>query len=68
MRRTKYWLSVGVQVSARSNELNKETVMVMASARKKLPVTPVTETSGKKTTIGVIVEPTSGAVISFRAL
>jgi hypothetical protein len=42
--------------------------MVIASARKKLPVTPVVEMSGKNTTIGVIVEPTSGTVISLNAL
>ena len=42
--------------------------MVMASARKKLPVTPVTEMSGRKTTTGVMVEPISGMVISLSAL
>ena len=42
--------------------------MVMASARKKMPVTPLTETSGRKTTTGVMVEPTSGVVISLSAL
>src|SRR6202521_412609 len=67
-RRTKYRLSVGVQVSARSNEVNRETVMVTASARKKLPVTPVVEMSGRKTTIGVIVEPMRGIVNSLSAL
>ncbi len=34
--------------------------MVTARARKKLPVTPVTEMSGRKTTTGVMVEKTSG--------
>ena len=34
--------------------------MVTASARKKLPVTPVTAMSGRKTTTGVMVEPISG--------
>ena len=48
--------------------MNSETVMVTASARKKLPVTPVIEISGRKTTIGVIVEPIRGMVISCRAL
>ena len=39
--------------------------MVTARARKKLPVTPVTEMSGRKTTTGVgIVEPTVGTAIS----
>ena len=67
LRRTKYWLSVGVQVSASSSEVKSETVMVTASARKKVPVTPVMEMSGRKTTIGVIVEPMRGTVISFSA-
>ena len=58
----------GVHVSASRSELSSETVMVIARARKKLPVTPVTEMSGRKTTIGVIVEPISGTVISFSAL
>ena len=42
--------------------------MVTASARKKLPVTPVMEIKGRKTTIGVIVEPINGIVISLSAL
>ena len=42
--------------------------MVTASARKKLPVTPVTEMSGRKTTTGVMVEPISGTVISRERL
>ena len=42
--------------------------MVTARARKKLPVTPETDISGRKTTIGVMVEPISGVVISLRAL
>ena len=41
---------------------------VTASARKNVPVTPVMDTSGKNTTIGVIVEPTSGTRISLSAL
>ncbi len=48
--------------------MKSETVMVMASARKKLPVTPVIEMSGRKTTIGVMVEPISGTMSSRRAL
>jgi hypothetical protein len=40
----------------------------MASALKNAPVTPVIETSGRKTTIGVIVEPISGTRISAMAL
>src|SRR5258708_7775639 len=56
-RRTKYRLSVGVQVSARSSEVRRETVIVIARARKKLPVTPVVEMSGRKTTIGSTVTP-----------
>ena len=42
--------------------------MVTASARKKLPVTPVTAISGRKTTTGVMVEKTSGRVTSASAL
>src|SRR6266852_9573317 len=67
-RRTKYRLSVGVQVNARRSEVKRETVMVTARARKKLPVTPVVEMSGRKTTIGVIVEPIRGIVNSRSAL
>ena len=48
--------------------MKSETVMVMASARKKLPVTPVMAMRGKKTTIGVIVEPMRGTVSSRSAL
>ena len=68
LRRTRYWLSVGVQVNARRSEVNRETVMVTASARKKVPVTPVIEMRGRKTTIGVMVDPISGTVNSRRAL
>ena len=42
--------------------------MVTARARKKRPVTPLTETSGRKTTTGVMVDPISGMVISLSAL
>ena len=61
-------LRAGVQVRASSSEASSETVMVMASARKKLPVTPATEMRGRKTTMGVMVEPMRGAVISCSAL
>ena len=60
-------LSAGVQVTASSSEVSSATVMVIARARKKLPVTPVTETRGRKTTTGVIVDPTRGAAISRSA-
>src|SRR5229473_5600327 len=68
LRRTRYWLSVGVQDRARRSEAKRETVMVTASARKKLPVTPVMEIRGRKTTIGVMVDPIRGTVISCSAL
>ncbi len=58
--RMKYWLSVGVQLSASASEVNSEAPTVMASARKKTPVTPVVAISGTNTTIGVMVENTSG--------
>ena len=67
-QRTRYWLSVGVQDKASRSDVKSETVMVTASARKKLPVTPVMEIKGRKTTIGVIVEPINGIVISLSAL
>ena len=53
----KYWLSVGVQVTASASDVSSETLMVTASARKKTPVTPVITISGMKTTTGVMVEP-----------
>src|SRR5205085_565106 len=68
LRRTKYWLSVGVHVNARNSEVKRETVMVTASARKKEPVTPVVEINGRNTTTGVTVEPIKGMVNSFKAL
>ncbi len=58
---------MGVHVKARAKDVSRATPTVMASARKKLPVTPVIEISGRKTTIGVMVEPTSGTRISFSA-
>ena len=57
-------LRPGVHVSASTSDVISEAAMVMASARKKLPVTPVTATSGRNTTTGVMVDPTSGTVIS----
>ncbi len=42
--------------------------MAMASARKNVPVTPVIVISGKKTTIGVSVDPIRGIVSSLSAL
>ena len=68
LRLTRYWLSVGVHVSANRSEVNSDTVIVTANARKKLPVTPVMEISGRNTTIGVMVDPISGMVNSRRAL
>ncbi len=62
------WLRAGVQVSASASEASSETDMVTARARKNVPVTPVMEISGRKTTIGVMVEPIRGMVISPRAL
>ena len=44
-------------MSARASEVSSAAAMVMASARKKMPVTPVTETSGRNTTTGVMVDP-----------
>ena len=45
-----------------------ETLMATARARKKVPVTPVIEISGRNTTMGVSVEPISGTVSSLSAL
>ena len=50
-------LRPGVHVSASISDVSSAAAMVMASARKKLPVTPVTAISGRKTTTGVMVEP-----------
>ena len=41
---------------------------MIASARKNVPVTPVIEINGRNTTIGVMVDPTSGTRISRMAL
>ena len=64
----KYWLKVGVQLSAKASDVASETVMVTARARKNTPYTPVITISGTNTTIGVTVDPSSGMVISLRAL
>ena len=59
--------SAGVKVTASASEVSRAAVMVMARARKKLPVTPVVAISGRKTTTGVMVEKTSGVDISRMA-
>ncbi len=48
----KYWLRVGVHVSASASEVSSETPTVIARARKNTPVTPVVAIKGTKTTIG----------------
>ena len=53
---------------ARASEVSSATPTVTARARKKTPVTPVMEISGRNTTMGVMVEPTSGTRISRIAL
>ena len=60
--------SAGVKLSASSSDVSSAAVIVIASARKKLPVTPVTAISGRNTTTGVMVEPISGVVISCSAV
>ena len=64
----KNWLRVGVHVRARASDVSSDTVMVTARARKKTPVTPVITMRGMKTTMGVMVDPIRGTVISFKAL
>src|SRR5258707_15705695 len=66
-RRTRYRLSVGVQVNAKRSEVNRETVIVPARERKKLPVSPVMGTRGRKTTMGAKVEQMTGIANSPRA-
>src|ERR1700721_4123320 len=56
--RSRLRLRAGVQVRARNSDVNNEAVIVIASARKKLPVTSVTEMSGRNTTTGEIGEKT----------
>ena len=55
-------------MSASASEVSSAIPTVTASARKNTPVTPVMEISGRNTTMGVIVEPTSGTRISRMAL
>ena len=55
---------MGVQVSASASDVSSAVPTVTASARKNAPVTPVIEISGRNTTIGVMVDPTSGTRIS----
>src|ERR1700761_7545604 len=59
--------SAGVKLRARKRDVRRAAVIVTASARKKLPVTPDTAIKGRKTTTGVIVDPINGVVISRRA-
>ena len=56
----------GVRVSASNREVSKAETIVSASARKKTPVRPSRKASGMKTTTGVSVDPTSGAMMSPR--
>jgi hypothetical protein len=56
--------SAGVKLTARAREVSSAAVIVIASARRKLPVTPEVTISGRKTTTGVMVEKTSGVEIS----
>ncbi len=51
-------------MSARASDVSSAVATVSASARKKVPVTPVIEINGRNTTIGVMVEPTSVALES----
>ena len=67
-RRTRRILRLLVHTSASTSEVKSETLMAIASARKNVPVTPVIVISGKKTTIGVSVDPISGIVSSSSAL
>ena len=59
--------SVGVKVMASSNDVNNDTTMVIASARKKTPPMPSINASGTKTTTGVSVYPTNGRATSAPA-
>ena len=49
---------------AKASDVRSATPTVIAKARKNTPVTPVIDISGRNTTMGVIVEPTSGTRIS----
>ncbi len=55
-------------MSASASEVSSAVATVTASARKNVPVTPVIAISGRNTTIGVTVEPTSGTRTSRIAL
>ena len=57
-----------VQTSARTSDVSSETLIAIASALKKVPVTPVIVMSGRNTTMGVSVDPISGTVSSLSAL
>ena len=57
-----------VQTSARTSDVSSATLIAIASALKNVPVTPVIVISGRKTTIGVSVDPISGTVSSLSAL
>ena len=67
-RRIRRVLKLLVHTSARTSEVNSATLIAMASALKNVPVTPVIVISGRKTTIGVNVDPMRGTVSSFNAL
>jgi len=61
-------LKLLVHTRAKTSDVNNATLIAIARALKKLPVTPVIVIKGRKTTIGVNVDPMSGTVSSFRAL
>ncbi len=61
-------LKLLVHTSASTSEDRSETLIAIASALKNVPVTPVIVMSGRKTTIGVSVEPINGTVNSLSAL
>ena len=61
-RRIKRVLRLLVHTSARTSEVKSATLIATARALKNVPVTPVIVTKGRKTTMGVSVDPTSGTV------
>ncbi len=67
-RRIRRVLRLLVHTSARTSDASSDTLIAIASALKNAPVTPVIVMSGRKTTIGVSVDPISGTVSSLRAL
>ena len=67
-RRIRRVLRLLVQTSASTSDVSSDTLIAIASALKKVPVTPVIVMSGRNTTIGVSVEPISGTVSSLSAL